>query len=87
MTDHRELKRALEKRGYNLVKRYIAGEMVAAAISYRSANFLWRAWSINKDGLTPKEKELIEQSQVELEAIYKRLTKLSHRLRQTGTCT
>jgi hypothetical protein len=73
----------------NRTKRYIAAEMtsLSSLLLVTSGHYLWRASHMFKAGLTPKEFELIEKKREELTEIQMLLSKVAHRLRQSGKCT
>lgn len=73
----------------NRVKRYIAAEMVSCAsvALVNAGHFLWRAHVTNKDGLTQKEYELLQRKMKGLYETQVLLSKVAHRLRQSGRCT
>lgn len=73
----------------NKVKRYVAAEFVGmASLALVSANHsLWRACVTNKAGLTPKEIELLAKKREDLLSLQLLLSKVAHRLRQSGRCT
>lgn len=48
---------------------------------------MWRATHIFKEGLTPKEIELLEKKMTQLGKDQVLMSKLAHRLRQSGQCT
>lgn len=73
----------------NRTKRYVAGEMMSLAglAMCHAEHYLWRASHIFKEGLTPKEYELIEKKTKELTELRTLNSKIAHRLRQSGRCT
>jgi hypothetical protein len=72
----------------NRVKRYIAAEYVSMGsfLLVSAHHHLWRATVMNKAGLTPKELELLHKKMDELKGIQHLLSKVAHRLRQSGSC-
>lgn len=73
----------------NRVQRYVDAENIhQASMNLVSAGHsLWRASHTFKEGLTPKELELVEKKREELLNIQLLLSKVAHRLRQSGSCT
>lgn len=73
----------------NLTKRYVGAEFTgnAAVELVRAGHDLWRVTHMFKDGLTPNELALLEKKRAELIATQYLLSKIAHRLRQSGQCT
>lgn len=72
----------------NRVKRYVAAENVSEASRslIHTQGSLWRATRTFKEGLTPKEKELLERKMEELNKTQELMSKIAYRLRQSGSC-
>lgn len=71
----------------NRVQRYVAAENVSEASMklVGASHNLWKAAHTFKAGLTPKELELIEKKREELVSTQLLLSKIAHRVRQSGT--
>lgn len=73
----------------NRVQRYVAAENIgeAAMKMVGAGHSLWRANHTFKEGLTPKETELVEKIRERMLRDQMLLSKIAHRVRQSGSCS